>query len=86
MVEDHQRLLVFHSLHRVMLAEKRLQVQYAVLLIPVPRSISADCGMALRFEAADQALIVQQLREAGLKPFELYVPTGDDNFVLLQTF
>nr|WP_320048522.1 DUF3343 domain-containing protein [uncultured Desulfuromonas sp.] len=77
MVESHQRLIIFNSIHRVMLAETRLQDQFEILLIPVPRALSSDCGMVIRFDDKDQQEIVLLLTQLGLKPFTIYAPDRD---------
>lgn len=59
MVEEGDCVAIFHSIHRVMKAEKILLAkQLDILLIPVPRQLSADCGMAIRFaqDLLDQVL------------------------------
>jgi hypothetical protein len=55
-----------------MLAELRLQDHFAIMLLPVPRALSADCGMVLRLENKDCAAIVAILRQEGLEPFTVY--------------
>lgn len=50
MVNEGDCVAIFHSIQRVMKAEKQLLGQQLdILLIPVPRRLSADCGMAIRF-------------------------------------
>ena len=50
MVENGDIVAIFHSIHRVMKAEKILKhEQLGVKVIPVPRQLSADCGMAVTF-------------------------------------
>ncbi len=45
---DTRCLLVFQSVHQVMKAEKLLKGQgVKVDLIPMPREISSDCGVAI---------------------------------------
>ena len=45
-------LITFPSTHDAMRAEKMLlQAGFQVTLLPVPREISGDCGLALRLEA-----------------------------------
>ena len=44
-------VILFHTTSAVMRAEKLLKKQgYATKLIPTPRELSSDCGIALRFE------------------------------------
>ena len=50
MVNDGDCVAIFHSIHRVMKAEKILKdLHLDILLIPAPRQLSADCGMAIRY-------------------------------------
>ena len=74
MVSDGDCVAIFHSLHRVMKAEKILQgQQISFLLIPVPRQLSADCGMALRFSFAIRQTVEDILDQAGLVISELWL-------------
>ncbi|MFO7831162.1 MAG: DUF3343 domain-containing protein [Desulfuromonadaceae bacterium] len=77
MVEAHHRLVVFNSVHRVMVAEQKLMNKFDILLIPVPAAISADCGMVLRICRTDEDQIIEILCESGLEPFSIYAPEGD---------
>jgi len=57
-----------------MKAEKILQGQHiSFLLIPVPRQLSADCGMALRFSSAIRQAVEDVLDQAGLEISELWL-------------
>jgi hypothetical protein len=52
MVHEGDRVAIFHSVHKVMKAEKLLKLaKVEMLLIPVPRELSSDCGLAIRFAA-----------------------------------
>ncbi len=73
MVKDGDLVAIFHSIHRVMKAEKILkQAQKNVLLIPVPRQLTSDCGLAIRFEASLRGEIENILAAAGLEIQELH--------------
>jgi hypothetical protein len=57
-------VVLFHSTAHAIRAEKVLQqAGVAIKMIPTPRQISSDCGMALRFEQADKEQVVVALRE-----------------------
>ena len=58
-MEPGHCLLLYHSIHDVMRAERALkQAGLWCDLIPTPRQLSSDCGMALEFEcAAAEALL-----------------------------
>lgn len=69
MVQEGQFLAVFNSAHRVMKAEKLLKsVQLPILLIPAPREISTDCGLALRFDPDFANEILDTLHNHNLMP------------------
>jgi hypothetical protein len=79
MVRENDLIAIFHSIHRVMKAEKVLKTGGAdILLIPVPRQLSADCGLAIRFAPQERQKVEELLRQDGLLPTELYRRQGDD--------
>lgn len=85
MVGEHDYVAIFHNIHRVMKAEQLLkQARLAFLLIPVPRQLSSDCGLALRFNAEAQAEVLALLAREGLLPAELYRRVGRE-FVRVET-
>jgi len=68
-VASHGVVLFLSSAHAVR-AEKVLQeAGIRTKLIPTPRQLSSDCGMALRFERADRDRLVAVLAES-------HVPAG----------
>ena len=73
MVRDGDLVAIFNSIHRVMKVEKVLKERRLdFLLIPVPRSLASDCGLAIRYAEADHQLISVVLAEVELLPEELY--------------
>jgi hypothetical protein len=79
MVKEGDFVAVFNSVHRVMKAEKLLKTAgLKVLLIPAPRSITSDCGLALRFAAGDRSVVEQAMAESNLLPEELYLKQGEE--------
>ena len=73
MVRDGDLVAIFNSIHRVMKVEKVLKERRLdFLLIPVPRSLASDCGLAIRYAEADHQLISAVLAEVELLPEELY--------------
>ena len=74
-------ILIFQSVHHVMKAEKALKERgVAVDLIPVPREISSDCGVALQVpsEAIDVALCF--IEEGGLSCVGCYQRSNGGRF------
>lgn len=73
MVKENDYVAIFHSIHRVLKAEKLLkQVEVNFLLIPVPRQLTSDCGLALRFSPEVRDQLLATLADAGLSPVELH--------------
>lgn len=74
MVREGDYVAVFHSVHRVLKAEKVLKAAAVDFrLIPAPRQISADCGLALSFGEGLRGTIENLLGEADLSIAELWV-------------
>ena len=77
-VRDGDYVAIFNSIHRVMEAEKLLKdKKLSILLIPAPRALAADCGLAIRYSEAARGEVEGVLAEAGLLPRELYRKTGE---------
>lgn len=73
MVAEGERVAIFHSIHKVMKAETCLKLKRAaILLIPAPRELGSDCGLAIRYAGADAAEVEAILAEAGLLPKEVF--------------
>ena len=73
MVKENDYVAIFHSIHRVLKAEKILkQAKRDFLLIPVPRQLTSDCGLALRFSPEDKDGLLATLKESDLSPAEMY--------------
>jgi hypothetical protein len=69
MVQEGHLLAVFNSGHRVMKAEGILKaLGLPVLLIPAPRELQTDCGLALRFTDDDRERVMQVLEREELLP------------------
>jgi hypothetical protein len=61
--------VTFESVYYVLRAEKLLkQSGYEVILIPVPREFSSDCGMALKLFCNEVQEIKGFLEENGVTP------------------
>ena len=70
------KLFTFNSTHQALMSEKTLkELGYGVRLIPVPRNISASCGLAARisisdFEAVNELINTWGIKIAGIYDFE----------------
>lgn len=77
MVKENDYVAIFHSIHRVLKAEKILkQEEVDFLLIPVPRQLTSDCGLALRFSPDTKENLLEILADANLPPAEMYQRSG----------
>lgn len=84
MVKEGDLVAIFHSIHRVMQAEKLLKQERAeILLIPVPRQLTSDCGLAIRFPESERSRVESILAAAGLTAAETYCREGE-NYRLLE--
>jgi hypothetical protein len=55
---------LFYSTAHAIRAEKVLQrAGHQIKMIPTPRQLSSDCGMALRFDRADEDRVSAVLKE-----------------------
>lgn len=80
-VQDGQLLAVFNSAHRVMQAENVLKKQgIAILLIPAPRALSTDCGLAIRFSNDQLDRVLQALTNENLAPATIYRKASDSDY------
>ncbi len=69
MLQEGQLLAVFNSAHRVMKAESLLKtLGMPILLIPAPRGLLTDCGLAIRFSQERHAEIMAALEREKLLP------------------
>lgn len=75
---ERDAVLIFHGIHRVMKAEKALKAAgLDVRLMPVPRQLSSDCGLAIAFRARDREVVDALLDEVGCPREEVHVRDGD---------
>jgi len=73
MVNEGDYVAIFNSVHRVMKAEKLLKGEkLSILLIPAPRALSSDCGLAIRYADSDRDRVEALLVSASLNPEEIY--------------
>lgn len=78
MVNDGDYVVIFNSIHRVMKAEKVLKGHgLPILLIPAPRSLSADCGLAIRYRENERSEVERVLAAEELLPEEIYLKSGE---------
>lgn len=72
---DPELVLIFRGTHQVLSAEKRLKGGGVRLrLIPVPRRLTSDCGLAIRIPIEQRARAREILSGARLLPASVHVP------------
>jgi len=83
MVKDQDYVAIFHSIHRVLRAEQVLKLhKVGFLLIPVPRRLTSDCGLALRIAPEHLTAVFAVLAESRLLPPELYQLRAGEYFAV----
>ena len=81
MIQDGQFLAVFNSAHRVMKAENILKkCGIAILLIPAPRALSTDCGLAIRYDGDLNNSVLQALMIEKLLPDTIYRKESNSHY------
>lgn len=61
-------IITFPSIHYALKAEARLKKSgISVKLIPVPRNLSSDCGIALEFSAAEEKKVKEIVLDEDIK-------------------
>lgn len=79
-----QLLAVFNSAHRVMKAENILKkAGLLVLLIPAPRALSTDCGLAIRYSSDLNNSVLQTLTSEKLLPVFICQKESDTNYKII---
>jgi hypothetical protein len=58
-------VVLFQSTAHAIRAEKILkQAEFRIKMIPTPRQLSSNCGMALRFERAEEDQLIAALNDS----------------------
>lgn len=81
MSEGLDGLLTFFASHHAIRAEKTLRVAgMEVALIPGPKELSPNCGVAVRFEFAkrEEALTLLEAKKVRVDEIHEYRPSTDD--------
>ncbi len=74
-------IFIFESVHQVMKAERLLKSKgFKIDLIPVPREISSDCGVAIELieELESEALIT--LNQNGISMIKCFIRGSNGKF------
>ncbi len=69
-------VIIFTSLHDVMAAEKAVLAQDILCeLIPTPRDLSSNCGMALEVQEEDLSMILEAIAEKDIRYQGIHLET-----------
>ena len=72
-------IMILFSIHYVMKAENLLLAAGVVIdVIPVPRDISSDCGMAIEFSCGDLDRVQAILSGGGITIARIYTRKGNE--------
>ncbi len=67
------KVIVFYSTHKTLLAEKTLKKnQVPVMVIPLPKEVSADCGLGLKFMGDMEDKVVQVMQSSNIKYSQIF--------------
>ncbi len=67
-------VLIFRGTHQVLSAEKHLKrAGVPMRLIPVPRSLTSDCGLAIRISPAERERARAALVAANMPPYSVHI-------------
>ena len=76
---DAEIILIFASNTEVLNVEDLLEENDFVFeLVPVPKEVNPNCGLAISFESRLEAAVMAALAEAGFTPRASYLRRGDD--------
>ncbi len=76
-----EMILIFRGTHQVLSAEKRLKRgRVAMRLIPVPRRLTSDCGLAIRIPAPEAERARKILAAAKLLPSSAHILREDGEY------
>jgi hypothetical protein len=68
MSDSHQSvILVYSTSHAIRLESLLKSARTSCRLIPVPRHLSSDCGVCVRFDDENRGVIDQVLTSSGLE-------------------
>jgi hypothetical protein len=74
-------ILIFRGTHQVLSAEKHLKRGgVAMRLIPVPRTLTSDCGLAIRIPSGERVHARKILLAAGLLPASAHLLRGSGEY------
>jgi hypothetical protein len=77
--QNGEIILVFSSNTRILSAEELLEdLDLPFILVPVPKEVNPNCGLAISFSEKDADLILPVLDKSDLWPESSYLRKEDD--------
>lgn len=74
-------ILIFRGTHQVLSAEKTLKKGGVTMrLIPVPRRLTSDCGLAIRIPPAERERARDLLARASIPPVSVHVSRHEGEY------
>ncbi len=68
MEQEARCVITFLTVHQALKAEKvLLENGFAITMVPVPREISSDCGVALKFKCGEEEKVKEVLKSSMVK-------------------
>ena len=84
--EERAWVLLFDSIHYVLAAERAFKARGVWCdVVPVPRELSSDCGMAVEFRPADVETVRGMRAEGAVRPTSVHRRTADGYDVVEDT-
>lgn len=75
--QEQRWIVLFDSIHYVLAAERVFKERGVFCdLVPVPRDLSAECGMAVEFRPSDLALVREALADSRVRHGAVYRPVA----------
>lgn len=79
-----EMILIFRGTHQVLSAEKRLKkAGVPMRLIPVPKWLSSDCGLAIRIHVGDRGRARAVLSAAKIHPVSAHLLRNNGKYDLV---
>ena len=77
MNDESYSVVIFHNTHAMFLLKKELdRLGVATRSIPTPRSLSSDCGSALRFRTSQEDVVRSAVSDGRLEIQGIYELDG----------
>lgn len=67
MKDEEKVLLVYSTSHAIRIEKTLKNSNISCKLVPVPRHLSSDCGICVRFRAADETLVTKAVDGTGIE-------------------